>query len=338
MRPRVWTITVGGVALLGLLPVLAMAQSLPSVNLGFTSFLDGGPPAGPGFYFQEYIQYYHAGNLKDDSGNEAHVVFPDPPPGLARSGRILDDLDVVVSLNQGIYQSDQAIVPGGGRWGIDVIVPLVSITQQPGAATLPDGSPVLSSSHEGVGDVLIGPYIQWDPIMGKKGPLFMHRIELQNLVPVGKYDDKKLLNPGSNFYSFNPYWAATFFALPQWTISWRLHYLWNAKNEDPNEKLYPGADDTQAGEAIHVNFASEYEVLPKQLRVGINGYYLEQISQSKIDGEGNSDQDERVLGLGPGALYSFSQNDHVFFNAYFESEANSRPEGMRFNFRWTHHF
>jgi hypothetical protein len=319
----VWTIILRGVVLLGLLPAVATAQSLPNVNLGFTSFLDGGPPAGPGFYFQEYIQYYTADRFQDSSG---------------RKIPLLDDLDVVVSLNQLIYQSDQAIVPGGGRWGIDVIVPIVSISAEPGPASFPDGSPVISSSHEGMGDVLIGPYIQWDPIMGKKGPIFMHRIELQNLVPVGKYDNQKVLNPGSNFYSFNPYWAATFFALPQWTITWRLHYLWNDKNGDPNKKLFPGADDTQAGEAVHVNFASEYEVLEKQLRIGVNGYYLEQISQSKIDGKGVADLDERVLALGPGAVYHFSQNDHVFFNAYFETEANSRPEGMRFNFRWTHHF
>jgi hypothetical protein len=278
----------------------AWAYLQPSVNLGFTSFMDGGPPAGPGFYFAEYISYYTANELPD-------TVVPNP------------DIDVWVSLNQFIYQSDTPVL-FGGKWGLDVIVPLVNINSEP----LPDNG-------GGLGDILVGPYLQWDPIMGEKGPIFMHRVEFQTIWPTGKYDEDKALNPGSNFFSFDPYWAATLFLTPKWTASWRVHYLWNAENDDF------GPVDAQAGQAIHANFATSYELVPHKLRLGLNGYYFDQVSDSKVNGV-EIPEDERVLGIGPGALVSFSQNTHLFLNAYFETAAASRPEGERFVVRLVHHF
>ncbi|MCL5097925.1 MAG: transporter, partial [Candidatus Omnitrophica bacterium] len=76
----------------------------------------------------------------------------------------------------------------------------------------------------------------------------------------------------------------------------------------------------------------------KQLRVGINGYYLKQITDTQIDNRDATDRLEQVLGIGPGAVYHFSQNDHLFLNVYFETFTENRPEGERFNLRYVHHF
>jgi anthranilate 1,2-dioxygenase (deaminating, decarboxylating) large subunit len=274
------------------------------LNLGFTSFMDGAPPAGPGFYIAEYIAYRHANRLNNIPGGD--------DPGL----------NVWVNLNQFLYQSNTPIF-FGGKWGIDVIVPFASID-----------SDLVPGDNDGMGDLLVGPYLQWDPIMGKNGPIFMHRVELQTIWPTGRYTEEKVLNPGSNHFSFDPYWAATYFITPRWTVDWRAHYLWNADNDDPFVGY--GVNEIKVGQAVHANFSSSYELLPKQLRVGANGYYLQEISSSE---RGDVEQGrEQVLALGPGALWSFSQNTHLFFNLYFEMATHNRPEGEFAVLRLVHHF
>jgi anthranilate 1,2-dioxygenase (deaminating, decarboxylating) large subunit len=294
-------------------PASAYNQPL-GLNLGYTSFMDGAPPAGPGFYFTEYVQYYTADDFSD-------AAFP------------TDDAEVEawVSLNQFIYQSNTPVL-FGGKWGLDFIVPYVWIDSSPDTS-LPENS-------SGFGDIWVGPYLQWDPIMGEKGPIFMHRVEFQMIFPTGSYENDKVLNPSANAFAFDPYWAGTYFITPKWTVSGRFHYLWNAENDDPFVGF--GLDEVQAGEALHANFATSYEVLPRQLRVGVNGYWLDQISATKgTTPAGNTidlRDDEMVLAVGPGALLSFSQDTHLFFNAYFETETDARPEGERFILRLVHHF
>jgi hypothetical protein len=297
------------------------AYDLPAVNLGFTSFLDGAPPAGPGWYAQQYVQFYRNGRLKDADGDDLRLPTA---RGLEKA-----EVDANISLTQLVYQSDQTLALGA-KWGMNLMLPVVGFDLDP------EDNLALSANSTNLGDLLIGPFLQWDPIMGPNGPRFVQRVELQMLLPTGAYDADHALNPGSNVFSFNPYWAATAFLTPKWTLSWRLHYLWNAENSDPYTPL--AADDSQAGQAIHLNFASAYEVIPNRLRLGVNGYYLKQITDNKLDGHELRDTKEQVLGIGPGLVYHFSQHDHLFANLYWETWAENRTEGSRVNLRYVHHF
>jgi hypothetical protein len=299
---------------------LAMAQGanaydLPVVNLGLTSFLDGGLPAGPGWYLQEYFQNYSADRLRDKDGKAL---------GLPKQ-----DLDYQVAVTQLSYLSTLRL--GNGSLGLNAVLPVVTRMK------VDDGlDNAALRGQTGMGDLLIGPFIQFDPIMGPDGPRFVHRIELQVNLPTGEYDDKHAINPGNNAWSFNPYWAATYWFTPKWTASVRAHYLYNGKNTDPGES-FGNVSDIQAGQALHANFATEYAVTD-HLRLGINGYWLKQITDTQIDGHDVSGRREKVWAIGPGGMYSFSQNDHVFVNAYFEQDVENRPDGSRVQVRYVHHF
>jgi hypothetical protein len=319
MREKVAGLLVAGA---GLIMVSSpQAYDLPAVNLGFTSFLDGAPPSGPGWYVQQYVQIYRNGGLKDSGGDD--LLLP------TQRGFEKAEVDANIGLTQLVYQSDQPLLLGG-KWGMNLMLPYASLDIDP------EDNLALSANDDNLGDILVGPYLQWDPVMGPNGPKLVQRVELQLILPTGSYDSDHALNVGSNVFSFNPYWAATAFLTPKWTASWRLHYLWNAENADPYKPLR--ANDTQAGQAFHVNFASAYEVLPNRLRLGINGYYLKQFTESKVNGRSIANSEEQVLGIGPGLVYHVSQHDHLFLNFYWETAAENRPEGSRFNLRYVHHF
>ncbi|MDV2441002.1 transporter [Acinetobacter gerneri] len=291
------------------------ASDLPTVNLGMSSFVDGAVPAGSGWYAQTYFQNYSANSIRDENGDKI---------GLPKS-----KVDYQVIAQQLSYLSDVKVA--GGSIGLNLLVPVL------GHIDVDDGlNNQAIKSQNGVADIMIGPFIQFDPIMGENGPKFAHRFEFQINIPTGKYDSQKDINPSANAFSLDPYWAATYWINPKWTASTRIHYLFNFKNDDPNYS-FGHANNIQAGQAVHANFATSYAVTPK-LRLGINGYWLKQITDTQVDGKDVSGRKEQVWAIGPGAMYSFDQHDHLSLNSYFEQGAENRPQGNSVIFRYIHHF
>lgn len=299
------------------LPVTAMAYDLPAVNLGGSSFYDGAPaPQGPGWYVVEYLQYYTSDTLKDGNGDSFALSK--------------QDIDLFVPLTHFIYVPEKKFTENS-TLGFDFLVPVIA------NQNVDDGqNNAIVSAQTGIGDLAFGAFLQFDPVMGDDGPRYSQRVELAFSIPTGDYDADNSINPGSNAWNFNPYYALTYWLTPRWTASTRIAYLWNAKNDDPSPALN-AKNDSQAGQAFHVNFASAYALTDK-LSVGMNGYWLNQITDTKVDGDSVKGRREKVWAIGPGLVYSLGEQDSVFANVFFEQDAQNRSEGNRFILRFNHHF
>lgn len=303
---------VAGTLLLPLFAGHALGQT-PSVsqpgglNLGVTSFYDGfsGPP---GWAWQSTVRYSTANKIVDSRGN-ASPVFNDPK------------IDSTVLVNQLSYAMPTSI--GGWRPGFMVILPVAALNSSFGPG------PALKDGGTGIADATIEASLQSEPILNAAGaPLFVQRFTIAAILPTGRYDRNVDINQGSGYASINPYWAATLFPAPRWEVSWRLHYLYNFRNDKPASSAprpFNGAPvgSTQAGDAAWVNFATSYAVTP-DVSVGINGYYFQQLSDNRANGTRLSDSRERVLGIGPGLMWRISPAQALWVNAYTESMVRNR--------------
>jgi hypothetical protein len=290
--------------LVGSLKAHAGPVSLPPVNLGDTSFIDG--LAYPGWLYEETINGYHADQF---NGAGAQKL-----PGR----NTLTTFAVITHL---AYLSHYQLF--GGYFGAEVLLPLagadLELSSQP------------RRREEGMGDLIVSPFIlQWNDERFFGRPFFQ-RFDIAMDLPTGRYDSSRALNIGNNVVTLNPYYAFTIFPTPKLELSARLHYLWNSENDSPYDGLR--ASSIQPGQAFHANVATSYEVL-KGVRLGINGYVLQQLTDDQMNGHTIANSKERVFGVGPGLVYN-RDKFWIYLNSYFETGAENRPEGTKVTLRFS---
>ena len=282
-------------------PILCLAQvQLPAVNLGETNFEDGF--AAPGWLIEEFPESYVAGELRDGHGN--------PVPG--RNRLITDSTTTHVA-----FISKKRVL--GGWLAGEALQPLVDVDLQ-----LANGT---SSRVRGFGDLTFGPGLQWAPKKIGSG-VFVHRFVFDVTVPTGTYNDRRPVNIGNHFVVVNPYYALTY-ERKKIEFSARLHYLWNSTNNDPYVGF--GIRNMQPGQAFHANYATSYEVR-KNVRLGFNGYWLQQVTDHRINGIAVPNSLERTIGLGPGLQFG-GRGTWFRLNSYMETDVRNRPSGIAVTFR-----
>jgi len=278
--------------------------SLPAVNLGDSNFQDA--IAGPGFLFQETLISYSSDKILDATGNEL--------PGNRK-------VDNFVAQSHFAYFSQKKLF--GGFIGAEALLPYVKVQLNS------DFAPQASTTD--FGDLKISPLMLQFNDSKLFGMQFWQRLNFSFSIPTGNYATDKVPNIGNNFYTFNPHYAFTVAVNKSLEVSGRIHYLYNGENDKPAQSLQ--AKTVQAGQAMHMNFASSY-AFNRNWRVGIAGYYLKQLSDDKIDSISIPNSKEELIGIGPGIKFS-GKGQFFYMNYFKEVHAENRAKGQKFSIRYS---
>lgn len=300
--------------------VVAHASSYEpaGINLGGTSFMDGFGRFNPGFTMIELLQYKAVDKISDHAGDQK-PIFNDPK------------VDSTVLISHLAYTTPYTVL--GGHVGVEALVPIVHNRAREKSDSLVEFK---SDPGANFGDITWGAFLQMDPVMSDGRPVFVQRFALNVIAPTGAYDNAKAVNASSGFWSVNPYWAMTYLPTPKVELSTRINYLYNFTNDDPNA-VPPNVLDFKAGDAVWANFTASYEVWPS-VRLGLNGYYFQQLAEDKENGHRLKDSRTTDLSMGPGGAWQTDRNNVVLSNVYIPVTEKNTTSGFHVNFRWIHMF
>jgi hypothetical protein len=308
-------------------PLFAFAGGVNHEPLGAEAFLAGILPP-PGFYVKEYLNYYTADRLKNDSGRTLN---------LARDGAALDKLEVYASATRFLYISPLKIL--NGFLGAQMIVPWARAGLKLDTLT-PAGPSEMGEHRNALGDITLGPNLSWH----SKNGLFHAATGLDITAPTGPWNKGHIVNIGTNVWSVSPVFAITGFLPwhPNLSAGIKMDYSFNMRNDDfvigpstaakiGNAGLTGLKTHLTPGQEFHFDYGIEYALTKAgathQFRVGAFGYFYQQTTDDKT-GEGRVKHDlGRVFAIGPGVWWTYKKWV-VEAHTAFETAVENRPEGI----------
>ena len=266
----------------------------PTVNLGDTSFLDA--LGAPGVLVEQIGDASHSGATMGGSGQAVAGA-----PGV----------NSISGLTHGVDLTNRKLL--GAWWGVEAIVAAAHVNAGSGGVA------------GGFGDLTVSPLVlQWRALRFGSSQ-FNQRFVLDFEVPAGEYRQGAPGSLSGHAFAVNPYYAFTFLPTRKVETSWRVHYLYNGKNNDPAAGSQ--ARSSQAGQAVHFNATAAYN-LPHGVWIGANGYLLREITAPRINGMDILSSPEQVGSIGPGVVWDRGQY-LLYANGYHEVGAVNRPESNK---------
>ena len=301
----------------------AMAGGGQSYPNGAEAFMAGAAPP-PGFYFLDYMYYYHADTMKDDSGDDIDAF---------------DDVSVFANVFRFLWMTDKQIL--GGNYGMHAFVPILDVDLDFNVPAGPEAKNYYSDTSV--------PYVIYSPFLLawhlQEGKLHIVTSLADIYIPTGQ-DDGNMAAVGHNFWTIEPVLGITYM-LNEWEFSAKFMYDFNTTQDD-YATVYGFEVDRDPGQEFHFDYSVSYALSPS-FRLGVNGYYYTQTTDDSYDidasvpgvvqallkdDEGNH---SKVLSVGPGIWYN---HKNMFFSLrnQWEMAAKNKTEGYNLWAKFTYAF
>ena len=235
-----------------------------------------------------------------------------------RSGNLqLDiELEFLMNFTTLVYKPDVEFF--GGQYAAGIFVPLVDLDLD-ASISISDFVVPTTDSASGIGDIAVTPVILfWNS--GNIHTVFAHTI----VTPTGGYSIDNDINSGLNIWSFDTNFALTYLN-PETgrDVSFNIGHIYNTENDDTNY---------QTGQEIHLDVVFN-QFLSETFAIGLQGFYLKQITGDSGAGAALGDFKAEAAGIGPALMYATQFGDQtVTFIAKWlhEFHAENRLEGDHF--------
>jgi hypothetical protein len=202
-------------------------------------------------------------------------------------------------------------------------------------------SPVkLRHNGPGLGDLVWGPIYQSRVFKQGGRPVLSARFQLIIESPTGNFSRRDNINQSAGYWAVNPYIAATYLPLPGLEFSTRFNYQYNCKTSNlPAPPPIPGIvyRNGQAGQIIYDNYDASLQLSDK-LHLGLNGYFLDELTPDRTNGTIVPHSRETEIYLGPGGRYVFDAGDALNVNFYFPLLSRNGSRGAEVNLQFVKKF
>ena len=280
------------------------------------------PP--PGSYFINYMYYYGANDMRDDSGDKIEAF---------------DGVKVLAEVLRFIWITEKKFL--GADYGQHLFIPYLDVNLDFNVPVGPKNKTHYSDND--VPYLIYGPMVLAYHLMEGKFHVAISPADLY--IPLGQ-DDENLAGVGHNYWTFEPVLGVTYMH-NNWELSAKLMYDFSTTQDDC-PTIYGFEVDRDPGQEFHVDYGLSYGC-SKALRVGLTGYYYKQTTDDDYDLTSDipapvqdllrEDEGHRseVFAIGPGIWYNY-KNMFVTVKTQWEAEAESKTEGANIWFKFTYAF